>query len=93
MTMPGFAAENPVYLERSERLDGVFNALMEVASELWVLRDRFTVLEELLAERGSVTRRDLDLFQPGPELSARLAADRRAFLERVMEAAAAGGPR
>lgn len=91
--MPGFAAENPVHLERSQHLDGVFHALMEVASELWVLRDRFTVLEELLAERGSVTREDLDLFQPGPELSARLAADRRAFLERVMEAAAAGGPR
>lgn len=91
--MPGFAAENPVHLDRSQHLDGVFHALMEVASELWVLRDRFTVLEELLAERGSVTREDLDLFQPGPELNARLAADRRAFLDRVMEAAAAGGPR
>lgn len=91
--MPGFAAENPVHLERSENLDGVFNALMEVASELWVLRDRFTVLEELLEEKGSVTREDLDRFQPGPELSARLAADRSRFLERVMEAAAAGGPR
>jgi len=93
MTMPGFAADDPVHLERSENLDGVFNALMEVASELWVLRDRFTVLEELLEEKGSVTREDLDRFRPGPELSARLAADRGRFLERVMEAAAAGGSR
>ncbi|GAB2863410.1 hypothetical protein GCM10022221_74190 [Actinocorallia aurea] len=91
--MPGFAADDPVYLNRPEHLDGLFNALMEVCSELWVMRDRFTVLEHLLAERGSVTAADLDSFQPEGELAARLDADRRAFLGRVLEAAASGGPR
>lgn len=90
--MPGFAADHPVYLDRPEHLDGLFNALMEVASEVWVLRDRFAVLEHLLAERGSVTREDLDLFRPEGELAARLDAERRAYLGRVMEAAASGGP-
>ncbi|MDX6744077.1 hypothetical protein [Actinocorallia sp. A-T 12471] len=91
--MPGFAADDPVYLTRPEHLDGLFNALMEVASEVWVMRDRCTVLEHLLAERGSVTAADLDEFQPDGDLAARLAADRRAFLGRIVEAAASGGPR
>jgi hypothetical protein len=90
--MPGFAVDHPVYLDGSVPLDGLFNALMEVASEVWVLRDRFAVLEELLRERGSVTRDDIDLFQPGPELRERLAAERRAFLERVLESVVAAAP-
>ncbi|MGI5330614.1 hypothetical protein [Actinomadura nitritigenes] len=86
--MPGFAADRPVYLDGTVAMDGLFNALMEVASEMWVLRDRFAALEELLAERGSVTRADLDAHQPGPDAAARLAAERRAFLERLLEAVA-----
>jgi hypothetical protein len=84
--MPGFAAEHPVYLDRPEHLDGLFNALMEVASEVWVLRDRFCVLEELLDERGSITRADIDAYEPGPDLAGRLATGRQAFLERVLSA-------
>lgn len=86
--MPGFAADNPVYLDRPENVDGLFSALMEVASEVWVLRDRCAVLEELLAERGSVTREEIDRYQPGPELAKRLTAERELFLKRVMAAAA-----
>ncbi|RSN72092.1 MULTISPECIES: hypothetical protein [Actinomadura] len=87
--MPGFAADRPVYLDGSVPLDGVFNALMEVASEVWVLRDRFAVLEELLDERGAVTREDIELHRPSPELRERLAAERARFLERLMESVAA----
>ncbi|QFG26210.1 hypothetical protein F7P10_38770 [Actinomadura sp. WMMB 499] len=87
--MPGFAADRPVYLDGAVPLDGLFNALMEVASEVWVLRDRFAVLEELLDERGEITREDLELHRPGPELRERLAADRARFLERLMESVAA----
>ncbi|MBE1536559.1 hypothetical protein [Actinomadura algeriensis] len=90
--MPGFAVDHPVYLDGSVPMDGLFNALMEVASEVWVLRDRLGVVEELLRERGTVTREDIELYRPGPELTDRLAADRRMFLERIMEAVAAAAP-
>ncbi|MFI0350817.1 hypothetical protein [Actinomadura sp. 9N407] len=89
--MPGSAAERPVYLDRPEHLDGLFSALMEVASEVWVLRDRFAVLEELLDERGSITREDIDAYEPGPDLAERLAAGRRAFLDRLLSAMAQTG--
>ncbi|TDC76355.1 hypothetical protein [Actinomadura sp. 7K507] len=87
--MPGFAADRPVYLDGNVPMDALFDALMEVASEVWVLRDRFAVLEELLSERGSVTREDIELHQPGPETRERLAAERRLFLERLLESVAA----
>jgi hypothetical protein len=87
--MPGFAADDPVYLDGSVSLDALFNALMEVASEVWVLRDRFAVLEEVLGERGSITREDIELHQPSAELRERLAAERRLFLERLLETGAA----
>ncbi|TDC47070.1 hypothetical protein E1281_26810 [Actinomadura sp. KC345] len=87
--MPGFAADDPVYLDGNVPMDALFNALMEVASEVWVLRDRFAVLEELLDERGSITRADIDLHQPGPATRERLAEERRIFLERLLESVAA----
>ncbi|MEU5989996.1 hypothetical protein ABZ806_13570 [Spirillospora sp. NPDC047418] len=90
--MPGFAVDDPRHLDGKVPLDALFNALMEVASEVWVLRDRFAVLEEVLRERGTITRDDIELLQPGPELAERLAADRRTFLERIMEALAAAPP-
>ncbi|WP_326696860.1 hypothetical protein OG909_05735 [Streptomyces sp. NBC_01754] len=90
--MPGFAKKDPLYLDRPEYLDGVFNAVMELASELWVLRDRFSLLEEILDEKGVVVREDLETRPPGPEAAARLAADRLRFAERLLEGFAASPP-
>lgn len=85
--MTGFAANDPNFLDAELDLDAVLRVAMEIASEVWVLRDRFTVLEELLDEHGSVTREQLDRHQPSPTLSVELETQRRRFLQRIVEAA------
>lgn len=75
------------HLTSPDDLDGVFRMMLELASEVWVLRDRFAVLEELLAQRGTLTADDLDVFQPGPELAAGLDDERAAFVRRLLDAA------
>jgi hypothetical protein len=84
--MPGFAVDDPTYLDPPEDLDGVLRMVMEVASELWVLRDRFAVLEQRLDEQGTVSREDLETLQPEGEFAERLKVDREQFLRRLGEA-------
>lgn len=88
--MPGFAADTPRFLDQTRDLDSVLHVTLEIASELWVMKDRFAILEHLLDERGAVTRDDLDRYQPSGELADRLKEDRERFLRRL--ALAAAGP-
>ncbi|GAA3737549.1 hypothetical protein [Salinactinospora qingdaonensis] len=89
--MPGFANDNPVYLTRPQHMDALFAITMELASELWVMRDRLSVIERLLDERGTLTRDDIDTAQPEGEHAQRLAEERERFLTRIFEAASRAG--
>jgi hypothetical protein len=62
--------------------------LLELASEVWVLRDRFAVLESVLDQRGTLTAGDLDSHQPGDDLSQFLERERAAFVRRLLDAGA-----
>lgn len=89
--MPGFANDDAVHLDRPEHLDALFGITMELASELWVMRDRLAVIEQLLDERGTLTRDDIERTQPQGEAAERLARERERFLTRVFESAARPG--
>lgn len=89
--MPGFAKDDAVYLTRPQHMDALFAITMELASELWVMRDRLTVIEQLLDERGSLTREDIENTQPRGEAAERLAHERERFLNRVFDAASRAG--
>ncbi|GAA3737598.1 hypothetical protein [Salinactinospora qingdaonensis] len=73
------------YLD-NERLDDLARMVTELASEVWILRDRTMVLEHLLAEQGTVSQEALDELRPTGELLERLHAERSAFVERVFGA-------
>ena len=89
--MPGFAKDDAVYLTRPEHMDALFAITMELASELWVTRDRLAVIEQLLEERGGLSRRDIEDAQPQGEFAERLAEERRRFLTRIFESASRAG--
>lgn len=89
--MPGFAKDDAVYLTRPQHMDALFAITMELASELWVMRDRLTVIEQLLDERGNLTREDIENTQPRGEAAERLARERERFLNRVFDAASRAG--
>jgi hypothetical protein len=79
------ANDGPRYLE-SERLDEITRMLAELASEVWILRDRNLALEHLLRERGCLDGGAVDALRPTAELAERLAGERGAFVRRVFGA-------
>jgi hypothetical protein len=56
----------------------------ELMSELWILRDRVTILEHLLQEKGVVSRKALDDFVPAGDLAKELVRERDGMVERVV---------
>ena len=81
----GDVPTRPAYLG-SDRLDDLARMLTELASEVWILKDRNMVLETLLAEHGAVTPAQVEAYQPDPETARRILAERAAFTARIFGA-------
>jgi hypothetical protein len=74
------------------RVDDLGRALLALAREVWVLRDRQRILEAVLEQRGIAVADAVERFQPDPELQARLEAERRAFVDGFLRALAPDQP-
>jgi hypothetical protein len=61
-----------------DQIDNLGYALIEMAKELWIIKDRQMITEALLRQKGVVV--DIDSYQPGPDLTAHIAAERTRFL-------------
>ncbi len=71
------------------QIDNLGRALLTLAQEVWVLRDRQRVMEAALADQDIVL--DLDRYQPGEDLKAALADERRQFVQTILKALTDGG--
>lgn len=69
---------------RDPDLDRVLGVVMELAGEVYVLRDRLRTLEQLLEERGTLARADLEGYRPAGDEHARRLAERDAFIARIL---------
>ncbi len=78
------AGDNPVYLP-DPVLDATVRMVVELAAQVWVDRERLLVVEQLLAERGVVTREAIEHYQPSPEVAAAWKARRNQFVEDVFK--------
>ena len=67
-----------------EMMDNLIRMNTELMSELWVLRDRVTILEHMLQERGTISRKALDDFVPTGELAKELVRERDGLVEKVV---------
>ncbi|NND55069.1 MAG: hypothetical protein HKN56_08890 [Gammaproteobacteria bacterium] len=67
-------------------LDRLGKALITLAQELWVVKDRQRVLEAALAEKGITTSELLDGWEPDAALSATLEKDRAALIDSLLNA-------
>jgi len=72
-------------------IDRVMGMFVALAAEVYILRDRNQVLEEMLERSGTLQPGAIESWQPGPEHQAELAARRDAFIERIMEPIIASG--
>lgn len=57
--------------------------LLELTTEVGVMRERLDTVERLLDDQGSVTRAAIEAYQPSPAVEAERNAWREAFLKRV----------
>ena len=68
-----------------DQVDDLARTLLQLAREVWVLRDRQRVLETVLEEKGISVTDAVERFQPGPELQKQLDAERKAFVQGLMK--------
>jgi hypothetical protein len=65
-------------------VDRVLGVVMELAAEVYVLRDRLTTVERVLERGGSLDRADLESYQPTPDEYAQRLAERNALIARIL---------
>jgi hypothetical protein len=69
---------------RDPAVDRVLGVVLELAAEVYVLRDRIRTLEHLLDQAGTVRREDLDAYIPSAEERAKRLAERDALIARIL---------
>lgn len=69
-----------------EQIDDLAEALLALARELWVVRDRQIITELVLAERGIDIRAAVDAYEPGAAVQAHLDAERDRMVGRLAKA-------
>ncbi len=99
-TGPKLEAEidrKPVYTDHPA-LDRIIEVTLELGAEIWVNRARLNVIETLLEQKGSITRADIEMYQPTREEQKAQAQAADAFAKRLYRAYAeigadgGGGP-
>ena len=64
-------------------IDQMMTFMIELTTEVAVLRERLDTVEHLLSTEGKVTRELIEKFQPSAELESTRAAWRDSYLKRV----------
>jgi len=70
----------------TDNIDDLGRMLLALLSEVWVMRDRMAVMEELLASKVGLTTDDIDNYVPTPEFAAKLEALRQRVVTGVVGA-------
>ena len=62
----------------------LIQALAALAEQVWVLKDRQIVTEQVLAAKGIDVRDEIEHYQPSEDLAARMDEQRQHFIATVM---------
>lgn len=68
------------------RIDDLAAAYVSVLGELWILKDRQAVLEQVLARHGIPAPELVEQFEPDGKFKAELDAERQAWVRRMVGA-------
>lgn len=79
------AGGRKAFFENAES-DRLLAMLMQLVTEHWAVRERTLVLEELLVEKGVLTKGELDEFRPSTETDAAWDAMSFELMRAVVEA-------
>lgn len=67
-------------------IDDLGRMVIALLSEVWIMRDRMHILEDLLSQRGGPTFEEIDTHRPKGESLARLEAERKRLTHNVVAA-------
>ena len=70
---------------KPDDVDKVGAAVLTLAKELWVVKDRQALLEEVLRRHKLDVTAEIDKLRPDGALEAKLAAERQALVKRLMQ--------
>ena len=65
-------------------IDQVMTFVLELATELAVVRERLDTVERLLDRKTSISRADIEAYRADPAVAEERAAWREAYLNRVL---------
>jgi len=82
----GIADGRPFLGDR--RLDALVEVVLEMAAQLWVLRRRNAVLEEVLVEKGLIATDAVEQHSLSKELAAALRSERSEFVATIFRSLA-----
>jgi hypothetical protein len=80
----------PTYLHNAT-IEDVARMVESLTEELWILKDRTLVLEQLLIDKTELSLDEIETHEPGPELAQRLARERQRVIRKVLGAPLATG--
>jgi hypothetical protein len=66
-------------------IDKTLKVVMALAREVYILQDRLAIIEKKLEETGTLTRADIDYYQPTPEEQEAMRKRRDLFLNKVLD--------
>jgi len=75
----------PAYLADATP-DELARMVVGLTEELWILRDRVMVLEQVLTDSGALQQTAVDEHVPGEDLHGRLGLERQRLIRRVLGA-------
>lgn len=82
--IPMAREDRPQYFD-DPAVDRLLQMLLELAAELWAVKDWQFVVNRLLEERGVLTLDDVRFYQPSEADQVVLAAEREKFVHRFIK--------
>jgi hypothetical protein len=64
-------------------IDTLLSIVLSLGSEVYVLRDRMRIIEKLLEAKGTISRADIEGYQPAPEEEEDIRKEADAFISRL----------
>ncbi len=83
--LPGYSRTNPQFFA-DPMIDKLFDVILQLAGEVWTLRDRQMITERLLAEHGQVTPESIERFSPDAGFLADAERLRKKYIQGVFGA-------
>jgi len=77
-------AETDFLLHR--RIDDLAAAYVSLLAEIWIVKDRQAILEQVLARHGIAAPEAVEQFEPDGKFKAELDAERQAWVRRMVGA-------